>query len=227
MRAFSALLAPWLLLALACSSLPAKAPRVGPGQYLFRVEARSQEREAHLRVVLRFAGERRFQIGAADLVGRTVWTFAVAGDHFLWADHRQRKVCRGEASEALALPLLQLELSPGAVPQILLGALPIAIPAEAAKGTDGRVRFVDGAGHHWLAGVDSHDELREWQMSDSTGRTIATWQRDGGTSELALPQRELTLRWRQASAEPLPGDWAPFATPDGFEECGCDQLDLP
>ena len=106
MRAFSALLAPWLLLALACSSLPAKAPRVGPGQYLFRVEARSQEREAHLRVVLRFAGERRFQIGAADLVGRTVWTFAVAGDHFLWADHRQRKVCRGEASEALALPLL-------------------------------------------------------------------------------------------------------------------------
>jgi hypothetical protein len=70
-------------------------------------------------------------------VGRTVWTFAVVGDHFLWADHRQRKVCRGEASEALALPLLQLELSPGAVPQILLGALPVAIPAEAAKGTGG------------------------------------------------------------------------------------------
>lgn len=211
----------------ACAGMPRSGEPVEQGQSLFRVEVRSADREANLRLVLRYGGERRFQLAAADLVGRTIWTFAVAGDHFLWADHRRQSYCRGETSVAMSLPLLRMELSPAAVPQILLGRLPIQAPEGLGEAADGRLRFADGSGRRWLAEYDAAGMLTGWELRDSAGLAIASWQRQEADFELILPQRGLTVRWRRASSEPLPEAWVPFNLPAGFEESACDKVQLP
>ena len=128
---------------------------------------------------------------------------------------------------AMSLPLLRMELSPAAVPQILLGHLPVQAPDGLDEAADGRLRFADGSGRRWLADYDASGILTGWEMRDAAGLAIASWQRQEEDFELILPQRGLTVRWRRASSEPLPEAWVPFNLPAKFEESACDKVQFP
>lgn len=206
---------------------PGRLPAGGPGiQSLFRVEASGEEGEARLRLVLRRQDEDRFQLAAADQLGRTVWSLTVDGGRLVFADYRRRLVCRGPASRRLLLPLLGLDLPPGATVRVLLGELPVPLPPT-VPGGEGTVRFRDERGQQWEVELDAAGQPRSWRLEGTGGRALASWRRGVEEYELRLPEAGIEVRWRLASTELLPAGWRPAPPPDGFREGECELERVP
>ncbi len=205
---------------------PHRWPAGEPGtQALFRVEATTNEGDKiSFRLVLRWESEERFQLAAADQAGRTHWSLTVEGGRVTFADHQNRLVCRAAASRRLRLPMLGLDLPPLATVRVLLGELPVPLPATATRDENG-VRFRDERGQLWTVAQGADHRPRGWQLERSRGKIVASWQRGEVRDELRLPEAGLTLRWRLASTEQLPAGWRPAPAPDGFREgeCGLDR----
>lgn len=216
------------LLLAACASgdrAPIAADRrdVEPRQYLFRLAVARGDEAADLRLVLRTAGAARYELRAADLVGRAVWSLGVAGQRFVWTDFRERRFCRGSASNGVRLPLLRFEMPLAAVPNLLLEGRPFAGSGGAGRGS-GTVTTLDASGRS-LASTLADGRLVAWTLHDASGHRLADWERDGGGSRLVVPGGNLDLRWRLVSGErgaPL----GALAAPEEFRETACDDVDF-
>ncbi len=216
-----------LLLAGCASRGPGGIHSAGSGsQSLFRVEAAGADGDVRLRLMLRRESRSRFQLAAADLLGRTVWSLAVDGGKTTFADHRHRTVCRGPATGRLLLPLLGLDLPPGATVAVLLGEVPVPLPAAAPAG-GGTVRFGDEHGQQWEVTLGADGRPTAWKLAAAGGGEIATWRGAPEGAELRLAGAGLEVRWRLASTEPLPAGWSPAPPPAGFQEGACDLARVP
>jgi len=192
-------------------------------QYLFRLAIGHGGSQADLRLVMRTEGAARYELRAADLIGRTVWSLGVDGDRFVWSDHRQQHFCRGRAPGALRLPVVRLELPLKVLPDLLLGDYPLASggPKPAGKGV---VTTTDEAGRRLATRLEGGRPL-DWTLFDASGHPLAWWQREGPSCRLVVPSEGLSLRWRLISAEhgrPL----SALAPPPDFTETNCPDADL-
>jgi hypothetical protein len=206
---------------------PAGPPPLGArSQSLFRVEAAGEGGEVRLRLMLRRESATRYQLAAADLLGRTIWSLAVDGGRSTFADHRHRTVCRGPATGRLLLPLLGLDLPPGATVAVLLGELPVPLPAPIPAGRS-TVRFRDEHGQRWEVAIDAEGRPSAWKLEAAAGGEVASWRGTPEGAELRLAGAGLEVRWRLASTEALPSGWRPAPPPAGFREGECELARVP
>lgn len=251
----AALAAPWLLattllatmlLAAGCASAPAPAPAGAetPGradlgapwslpavelatQRLFRVSYDGPDEGGSFRLTLSLLTPDRYQVRAADPLGRALWTLDVAGGEGLWLDHRNRLVCRLEGRFDLAAARLTPFPLP-ALPALLLGRLPAPpdgaverLPAGGPGGAD-RIDYRDAAGRRWTARLEAGRPV-SWALWED-GEAAVWWQRRDGEAFLSDRARGSQLRWRETLREPLPaaaGGLAAPPVPDGYRAVDC------
>jgi hypothetical protein len=204
-------LAPW--------ELP---PGAYPSQTLLRARVRGPEGEGRFRLVLRLASPSRYQLAAADALGRAAWSLDVEGGRAILLDHRRERTCAYR--ERLTLPRIRLgSLALDAVPRLLLGRLP-GVPAGPAPAADGPIAYRDARGRQWTARVEAGRPVA-WTMTEE-GTPILWWRRADG-EEILSHRDGLQLRLEATVREPLAGPLTPLEAPAGYREGGCDEPGLP
>lgn len=219
------------MLAAACASAPPPSPSgdARPWQVpaseleqqsLFKLNYRGQEGGAALKLVLRLRSEDAYQLAAADVFGRPLWTLATDGARPLWLDFRAERWC--SLGETVRLPDLGLpDLPLRAVPALLLGRVPLPPADRGASPADYR----DSGGHRWTVTLEG-SEVEAWTYW--VGEKPQLWfTAQGGEMVLSAREREAQLRWRRSLREPLSGAMSAVAPPAGFAEGGCDEPRLP
>ncbi len=191
-------------------------------QRLFRVRYDGPEGEVGLRLTLWLAVPDRYQLSAADLFGRAVWSLAVDGEDGLWLDHRNALYCRFAGTIELgAVPLSPFRFT--ALPALLLGRLPeppaapAAVTAEVAAEPAGD--YMDDKGQKWSYRV-SQGRLVQWTVWRQ-GEPVAWWNATG--KEAILSQRDdgVQIRWREVVRESMPHLPAPPSVPASYSpHCG-------
>jgi hypothetical protein len=180
-------------------------------QRLYRLVYDGGEGRVSLRVVLRLTAGVRYQMVVSDIAGRTLWGIDHYPEMTFLADHRERSYCVASPD----LPLSSLhpdEVSLDALPRVLAGELPVAVPADA--GDD----FTDAAGSHWRRSVDDGGALRSWTLFDADGPAV-WWTRQEGGGILSRRGGE-QYRWTLVVAEPA-GGAPPGIVPAGFTDTDC------
>lgn len=144
----------------------------------------------------------RFELVASDLFGRAAWSLAVAGGEGLWIDARAKVRCRFSSGSAARFGSVTLALPSRALPDVLLGRLPVALPAPAAPGEGARaVQFDDGDGRNWRVVLDGA-RLLSWQVDTAAGDRLE-WERRGDRLRLRSEVPDLVVEWRQTALERL------------------------
>jgi hypothetical protein len=190
-------------------------------QSLFRMSYRGPQGSAGLKLVLRLQDETEYNLGAADLFGRQLWTLAVGGGKALWIDDRAARFCA--LGSVVRLPDLGLpDLPLRAVPALLLGRVPLA---PAGSPVSRAAEYRDADGRRWTL-VARAGEVASWTYWE--GERPSLWfSVQGGEMTLSSRQREAQLRWRRTLREPLAGEIPAPAPPPGFSQGGCDEPRLP
>lgn len=175
-------------------------------QVLLRAEVRGEGKSGKLRLALRYWGPQRFELRASDLFGRGVWTLAAEGDLGLWSDLRAGLVCRFAAERRVRLDAVSLPLPSGALPAVLLGAIPTAVPESGASAptSDGgsRIEFGEPDGRRWQMRLDADGSLRSWQVEEQ-GTVRLSWERSGARRRLRAQTPDFEIEWREVAREPL------------------------
>lgn len=139
---------------------------------------------------------------ASDLFGRAVWSLAVAGDDGLWIDARAEVRCRFASGSAARFGGVTLALPSRALPDVLLGRLPVALPPSAAPGDGARaVQFDDADGRGWRVVLDG-TRLLSWRVETAAGDRLE-WDRRGDRLRLRSEVPDLVVEWRQTALERL------------------------
>jgi len=175
-----------------------------------------------LRWTLRRWSADRFELVAGDALGRTVWSLAVAGSDGVWTDARAGSRCRFAAAAGARFGDVLLPLPSAALPVILLGGLPVALPAGALATTGQRAVEFDDAGRRWRVEL-ADDRVVAWRVSGAGGGEIA-WDRRGDSQRLRASAPRWTASWRETAREPLVSP-APEWRFDELPEC--DDAPLP
>jgi hypothetical protein len=185
--------------------------------------------EGGLRVTLRLEAPDRYQVQAADPLGRPLWSLEVGGASGLWLDHRQRQGCRLEGRlEMAGVPLSPFPLL--ALPSLLLGRRP-APPAGAGAGkrpapaAAGELEYADRDGRRWRARLDGGAPVA-WSLWPAGGRPTATapritWLDNDGEAILSDRLDRVQLRWRAVVVEPLAGPLEPLTVPADYALVDC------
>lgn len=191
-------------------------------QRLLRAELDTPRGGARLRITLRLAAD-GYQLLAADVLGRPVWTLHVAGGRALFLDHRAATWCETASDETIrALPLGAAPLA--ALPAVLLGRLPLAPqhPGEVAG---------DALDYRTVGGGRLTADLRDGQVQRWTlwigDEPSYWWARDARGALLTARREGLLLRWEEVVREPLPGPLVRPAIPPGARQTDCDEPALP
>ncbi len=218
----------WLAAACAHAPAPAGGPfqwtvpgdRLGK-QYLFRVAVDASRGAGSGRLVLILADRERYQLRAADTLGRALWSFASEPPGWVLMDARAERYCRGPGKPTL--PDLDLGvLAPVSLPAVLLGFLPE--PPEVADPAASALDWHDGSGRRWTV-RGSEARAIAWTLWEG-GRPLVWWTREGDGGILSH-RSGVQVRWRQVTSEPLPGPVAALVPPAGYHETTCDELHLP
>jgi hypothetical protein len=203
-----------------------ESPRLAPRlpeteletQRLFRVRYDGPEGDGSLRMTLRLEAADRFQITAADTLGRPVWSLQADGGGLLSLNHREQTFCRAAAD--LRLPETALAPLPvGSLPSVLLGYLPMP-PDGSENRLPDRVDYRDGGGRRWTA-RSNDGNLAAWTLWDADV-PILWWSRQprGGV----LSHREgVQFRWREVVREPLTESVGQLLIPSDFRQETCDE----
>lgn len=214
------------------AAAPWEIPRDELGtQRLYRVRYDGPAGEGGLRVTLRLEAPDRYQVQAADPLGRPVWSLEVGGARGLWLDHRQRQGCRLEGRlEMAGVPLSPFPLL--ALPSLLLGRLPEPPAGEgagrrpaAAGSSAGELEYADRDGRLWRARLRSGSAVG-WSLWPAGDRPTAsppriTWLDNDGESILSDRLERVQLRWREVVVEPLAGPLEPLTLPEGYALLDC------
>jgi hypothetical protein len=190
-------------------------------QHLFRVALSGQGAGGNGRLSLVLAAPDRYQLKAADALGRGLWNFEFGPAGWLLVDARRQLYCRGSGGPAL--PEVDLGvLPPEGLPALLLGFLPV--PPATLDGSSATLHWLDASGRRWTARRDDTRAVA-WTLWQAE-RPLAWWTRveDGG---ILSHRNGVQVRWREVAGEPVPGPVAALAPPMGYRETSCDELDLP
>ena len=188
-------------------------------QRLFRVHYDGPDGDGSLRLALRLAHDRRFQITASDALGRALWSLEARKNGSLFIQHRRRTYCRTGGD--VVLPQVTLSSLPvRALPSVLLGYLPIPPGGgELAEEID----FVDREGRRWTGRAKDGD-LAAWTLWGE-GEPILWWTRKQSGGVLSH-RRGAQFRWRQVVSEPLAGGLEQLRVPDGYRRESCEESGL-
>lgn len=188
-------------------------------QRLYRVRYQGPEGDGSLRLTLRLAAPDRFELSAADPLGRARWSLRLDGDRARVVDHERREYCRTGSS--LRVPEVALaELPVESLPRVLLGRLPV--PPPAARASAAEIDFRDQRGRRWTARLDEGAPA-SWTLWEA-GEPLLWWQPQPRGGVLSH-RRGAQFRWRETVAEPLaagPSALGPGAPPEGYREVECD-----
>ena len=83
-----------------------------PIQALLRAEVSDGTEHATVRLTLRRWRADRFELDAADVLGRRLWSVEVAGEGGVWADARTGQSCRLRAEGPVRFGSLEVPLPP-------------------------------------------------------------------------------------------------------------------
>ena len=187
------------------------------------------EGEGSFRVTLRLASPVRYQIQAADPVGRALWGVDVTSEQGVWLDNRNKLTCSFQgAFDVSGIPLGPFPLL--SLPSLLLGR----VPAEPAEGTEperrGReVDYEDETGRRWVAEMAEDGTVDGWNLRDGReGDAPSVWfMRRDNWAYLSDRSRGVQVRWREVLRENLAREPEPLIRPSGYREGSCRDLYAP
>ncbi len=214
-------------------SIPAEA---FGSQRLYRVSYDGPEGEGSFRVTLRLASPLRYQLQAADPVGRALWGVDVTSEHGIWLDHRNKVTCAFQGSfDVSGIPLGPFPLF--SLPSLLLGR----VPAEPAPGTEAKqvsrpgqpgqaegreIELQDDLGRHWIVDMDVSGTVEGWTLREE-GKPTVWFQRRDSWAYLSDHARGIQLRWREVLRENLVQEPQTLVPPSGYREGSCRDLYEP
>jgi hypothetical protein len=187
-------------------------------QRLYRASYSGPEGDGSFRMTLRLVSPERYEVEAADPVGRSLWSLDVAAGRGRFLNHRARTACTFAGSFDLAgvplgpFPLLTL-------PALLLGRVPAA-PAAAPKAHGRDLSFHDTADRVWSVTAGDDGVVTRWTLSDSGAPTV-WWFRQDAWSILSDRARGVQIRWREVLSESLKKEPDALAVPSGYHEGAC------
>lgn len=189
-------------------------------QALLRVRYRGLDGRGRVRLTVRAAGDGTFQLAAADVFGRQLWSFSGGVGGSLLLDHRRREVCRFDGDvviEAIALGELPVSL----LPRVLSGSLPFAEPAGLSTG---EIDHVDVDGRRWTATVDDDRRPERWTLWQD-GEALVWWQ---ATDDGAILSHRggAQVIWTLVAEEPLESPMAALEAPSDYRPGQCDESDV-
>ncbi|HXU31751.1 MAG TPA: hypothetical protein VN851_14345 [Thermoanaerobaculia bacterium] len=178
--------------------------------------------EGSFRLALKIESAARYQVSAADPLGRALWSLDVTAGRGLFLDHRAHAACPLDGALSLVgAPLDRIELSD--LPKLLLGRVPVTPSettiAEAAEEID----LAGSAGEVWKVKL-LHGRPVRWTLL-RTGERAASWATEQGEAVLS-DRAGGKLRWRASVAEPLGGALVPLKVPADYASGGCPALKL-
>ncbi len=202
-------------------------------QRLYRVSYDGPEGEGSFRVTLRLASPLRYQLQAADPVGRALWGVDVTSGQGIWLDHRNKVTCAFRGSfDVPGIPLGPFPLF--SLPSLLLGR----VPAEPAAGSepeqtdrpgpgDGKeVELSDDLGRRWIADMEGDGTVEGWTLWEE-GKPTVWFQRRDSWAYLSDHARGIQLRWREVLRESLAQEPQALVPPSGYREGSCRDLYEP
>jgi hypothetical protein len=201
-------------------------PEAFGSQRLYRVSYSGPEGEGSFKVTLRLASPLRYQLQAADPVGRALWGVDVTSGQGVWLDHRNKITCSFQGSfDVAGLPLGPFPLL--SLPSLLIGR----VPAEPAAGTEPDSRgkeidFEDGTGRHWAAETGEGGTVDGWTLRDGDQPSVWFMRRDSW-AYLSDRSRGVQVRWREVLREDLEREPEPLKKPSGYREGSCRDLYAP
>jgi hypothetical protein len=185
------------------------------------------EGEGSFKLTLRLASALRYQIQAADPVGRALWGLDVTAEHGVWLDHRNKITCVFEGSfDVSGIPLGPFPLV--ALPSLLLGRVP-AEPAapEAEPRRQGRqIELHDASGRRWTAELGDGATVDGWTLWEA-GKPAVWFLRRDNWAYLSDRSRGVQVRWREVLREDLNREPEPLVEPPGYREGSCRDLYAP
>ena len=177
-------------------------------------------------MTLRLASPLRYQIQAADPVGRALWGLDVTAEQGLWLDHRNKLSCEFEGNfDVSGIPLGPFPLL--SLPALLLGRVP-AEPAEEMeperKGRD--VEFRDDLGRRWAASTGPDGAVVAWTLWEEKEPSVWFRHRDSW-AYLSDRERNVQVRWREVLREDLSAEPGPLERPAAYRVAACRDLYTP
>ena len=191
-----------------------------PTQRLYRVRYEGPDGQGSLKLTLRLEAPGRFQLSAADPLGRAVWTLGLGSGAARFLDHRRHLSC--DLPAEVRLPQVVLAKLPvRMLPVVLLGLLPSppAVPEAVAGDERRRLRYNDADGRQWSAVVVG-EEVESWTLWEGD-KPALWWSRQAGGGILSAHEGA-QFRWRQTVSEPLTEALAPLEVPPGYESGECE-----
>ena len=170
-------------------------------------------------MILRLAGPQRYQLTAADALGRALWAADYQRGEFLFIDFRRRLACRSR--KGFPVPEVALQSLPVAeLPAVLLGRLPGRLVATSDRGTSDD--FTDFEGHRWTVEGARDGTVASWTLW-LEGRPVL-WFRQLEEESVLSHRQGSQFRWRQTVAEPMNAVLEPVSSPAGVRFVECELL---
>jgi len=193
----------------------------GPGlQSLYRVRYSGPQGSGGLRLILRQESTDRFQLSAADPLGRALWALDFTSGEILWIDHRGKTFCEGKGF-ALVEPALQ-SLPLPALPRVLRGLPPWELEVDIPVGES--VEFTDKQGRQWRFRRDEQG-LAAWTLWIEGAPTL-WWTREG-TGGILSHRDGSQFRWRRIVEEAMEVPFEALQTPTDYQRIRCDAAAIP
>lgn len=158
-----------------------------------------------MRLTLLLWRQERFDLRASDALGRGLWSVAVDGDLGLWSDLREKQSCRFAARSGVRIGGVELSLASSALPSVLLGQLPTAIPQDlpSGGGDEQEMEFDDSDGRRWWVRLSANGRLESWELSGAEGPGRLRWERLGRDARLQSGEPEFQFVWHEVARAEL------------------------
>jgi len=193
----------------------------GPGrQVLLRVRYRGVDGRGRLRLTLRRPGEERFQLHAADVLGRALWSLGSSGGETLMIDHRRREYCVFEG-DVVVRAIALAELPVLILPRVLLGELPFAGGRETGSA---ELDVIDSRHRRWTATMAEDGHAVAWTLWQNDQAMI--WWRKTDDGAILSHRGGAQVTWTLIADEILETVPPSLEPPVEYEPGHCDESDL-
>jgi len=170
-------------------------------------------------MILRLAGPERYQLTAADALGRSLWAADYEATRFHFIDFRRALECHsGKAFPLSDVPLRSLPIT--ALPAVLLGRLPGQLVATGSRGET--KSYVDSEGRRWTVEEAAEGGVASWTLWLG-GKPVLWFRQLEQESVLSHPEGS-QFRWRQVVVEASETALETITPPPGVQNVDCELL---